>query len=74
MHGNYDCHGLLGSVSMVSVTIYGFLGLIYSSQTEPFSAQACPKQVLHVTSRVTMIEPWNAMHSCISYYYSYIRL
>ena len=31
VHGNYDCHGPLGSVSMV-FTIYGFMGLIYSSQ------------------------------------------
>ena len=31
-------------------TIYGFSGLIYSSSTEPFSAQARPKQALHVTS------------------------
>ena len=35
---------------MVSVTIYEFLGLIYSSPTETFLAQARPKQALHVTS------------------------
>ena len=31
-------------------TIYGFSGLNYSSPTEPFSAQAHPKQALHVSS------------------------
>ena len=32
LHGSYDCHGLLGSVSMPVFTIYGFSGLIYSNQ------------------------------------------
>ena len=64
IHGNYD-YGLLGSVSMVSATIYGFSGLIYSSPTEPFSAQARPKQALHVTS--IWGEPERAPHKRYSH-------
>ena len=46
-HGSYDCHGLLGSVSMV-FTIYGLW--LFGSHLLLSATQARPKQAMHVSS------------------------
>jgi hypothetical protein len=57
IQGSFDCHCPLGSVLMV-FTIYGFSSLIYSSPTEPFSAQARLKQSLDLTAVVVSMVQW----------------